>query len=108
MAEFLHTVVAAVLQFIGTWAGRWSSLNDMVTARWGAPVKWGMWILLALLGVVIIGRAARFVVNATMYILLPAAALSVILLVLMPCWSPMKTFPVMVGVTVFMWVSRAR
>ena len=108
MAELLHTILAATQQFIATWATRWSSLNDVVTARWGAPAKWGMWILVALLVVVVIGRAARFVVNATMYILLPAAALSVILLVLMPCWSPMKTFPVFVGVTTFMWVSRAR
>ena len=104
----LTTILAAVQAFVSSLATRWMALNYWVESQYGVTVKWGMWILTAIALMLLLGRAARAAMNITCFILIPSAVLSVLLLVLMPCWSPMKTFPILMGVTTFMLISRSR
>ncbi|MEW5700626.1 MAG: hypothetical protein AB1792_00120 [Candidatus Zixiibacteriota bacterium] len=108
MTTLLTTIIGAIQQFIAGLSGRWIEMNVWIESRYGAPVKWGIWILIAFGVLILLGRAAKAAVNLTFYVILPSAILTVLLLVLMPCWSPMKTFPILMGVTMFMLISRSR
>jgi hypothetical protein len=108
MIALLTTILAAIQAFVAQLAGRWIMLNAWVEGHGGVTVKWGMWILAAICLMLLAVRAARAAFNLTCFVLAPSAVLTVLLLVLMPCWSPMKTFPILMGITTFMLISRSR
>ena len=108
MMGIITTVLAAAQEFIASAAQRWTTLSALVEGRFGMMGKWFFWIATIVCLLFIVTHAARAAFNIVCYVIIPAAALSVLLLVLLPALSPMRTFPVLLGVTSVMLVARAR
>jgi hypothetical protein len=86
----VHVFVAAV------WM-RLAALDQTIQGRFGIVGKFLFWLLVAYLVLLLLTKAAKLTFAVLKYVLFPAAGLSVLLLMLVPCWSPMKTFPVLAG-----------
>jgi hypothetical protein len=92
--------------FEGLWS-RLSSLNSFIEGYFGAPGKWAFWLLVATMLLLLIGKASKLTFNVLRYVILPSVALSVILLIIFPSWSPMKSFPLFVVATTGMMLLRS-
>jgi hypothetical protein len=87
----------------------WTNLdtfNALITDHFGEPGKWAFWVLASAFVLLILGKATKIAFNVMRYVLLPSAGLAVLLLMLMPCWSPAKTFPLLIVVTTVMMLFR--
>jgi hypothetical protein len=73
-----------------------ASLNAAIEAQFGEPAKWAFWVLASTFALLLVGKAAKLAFNVLRYVILPSAAVAVVLLMLMPEWSPAKTFPLCV------------
>ena len=85
---------------------RLASLNSFIAGYFGTPGVWALWILVATATLLLVGKATKLTFNILRYVLLPSAALSVVLVMFMPCWSPMKSFPLFVALTTVMMLFR--
>lgn len=100
-------VLSAVHEFVAALATRWVTLNSLIESHVGVPGKLAVWAVLALAAFVVIGHAAKMAFNLIRYVFLPSAAIAVALLLLVPGWSPMTTFPVLLGASTLNLMARA-
>jgi len=92
-------ILGSVQVFIEDLWARMGSINSLIEGLFGAPGKWAFWILAATMVLLLAGKATKLTFNILRYVLLPSAALSVVLVMFVPAWSPMKSFPAFVAVT---------
>lgn len=92
--------------FEGLWS-RLATLNSFIEGYFGAPGKWAFWFLAGSMILLLIGKATKLTFNVLRYVVLPSVALSVALLIIFPCWSPMKSFPLFVVLTTAMMLFRS-
>jgi hypothetical protein len=99
-------ILGSVQIFIEDLWARLATLNSFIEGYFGPPGKWAFWILATTTILMLVGKAAKLTFNIMRYVLLPSAALSVVLVMFMPCWPPMKTFPMFVAATSVMMLFR--
>lgn len=99
-------ILGSVQIFIEDLWSRLATFNGFIAGYFGAPGKWAFWILAATMILLLAGKATKITFNIMRYVLLPSAALSVVLVMFMPCWPPMKTFPIFVAATTVMMLFR--
>jgi hypothetical protein len=102
-----HTLIA-VREFFAGLSGRWSDLSAAVEGYLGPIGPWVLWGVAAFFALFFISKAAKFAFDLLRLVVLPSAALSVALTMLVPCWAPMKTFPALLAVTTAMMFLRSR
>ena len=99
-------ILGSVQIFIEDLWARLATLNSFIEGYFGLPGKLAFWILATTAILLLVGKATKITFNIIRYVLLPSAALSVVLVMFMPCWSPMKTFPMFVAATTVMMLFR--
>jgi len=99
-------ILGSVQVFIEDLWARMATFNGYIEGYFGAPGKWAFWILAATTILLLVGKATKLTFNIMRYVLLPSAGLSVVLVMFMPCWQPMKTFPMFVAATTVMMLFR--
>ncbi|GAB4313696.1 MAG: hypothetical protein Kow0074_00340 [Candidatus Zixiibacteriota bacterium] len=107
MPGLLAYILGTVQVFVTDLWTQLASLNVAIESQFGAPAKWAFWILAATFILLLVGKATKLAFNVLRYVILPSAAMAVVLLMIMPCWSPMKTFPLFVVVTTAMMLFRS-
>jgi hypothetical protein len=83
-----------------------ASVNSFIEGHFGVPGKWAFWLLIGTMILLLVGKATKLTFNVLRYVLLPSVALSVVLLIVFPCWSPMKSLPLFVAATTAMMLFR--
>ena len=99
-------ILGSVQIFIEDLWSRLASFNSFIEGYFGPPGKWAFWILASTMVLLLVGKATKLTFNIMRYVLLPSAALSVVLVMFMPCWPPMKTFPMFVATTTVLMLFR--
>lgn len=106
MPGLLTYILGNVQVFVTDLWANLATFNTFIEGHFGEPGKWAFWILASSIVLLVVGKATKLAFNVMRYVLLPSAALAVVLLMLMPCWSPAKTFPLFVVVTTVMMLFR--
>ena len=99
MPGLLANIVVAVEQLAGRMSGHWTDISQAVLLQFGPAGQWALWGLVAFFVLFVASKATGFAFDVTRFVLLPAAALTVALIVLIPAWDPTKTFTAMMAVT---------
>ncbi|MBD3297770.1 MAG: hypothetical protein GF341_03865 [candidate division Zixibacteria bacterium] len=107
MPGLLAYILGTVQVFINDLWSQLGGLNTAIESQFGEPAKWAFWILAAAFILLLVGKATKLTFNILRYVILPSAAMAVVLLMIMPCWSPAKTFPLFVVVTTAMMLFRS-
>ena len=106
IAGLLAYILGSVQVFLAAAWTRLAALDQMIQGRFGILGKCVFWLFIAGLALVLLAKATAITFNVLRFVLVPAAVLTVVLLMLVPCWSPMKTFPILAGVCVFAMLAR--
>jgi hypothetical protein len=93
----LAYILGSVQVFLAASWTRLAALDQMIQGRFGILGKCLFWLLIAGLALLVVGKATKITFNILRLVLIPAAVLTIVLLMLVPCWSPMTTFPVLAG-----------
>jgi len=97
IAGLLAYILGSVQVFLAELWTRLAALDHMIQGRFGILGKYVLWMLVASLVLLLLAKATRITFDVLRYVVVPAAMLTVLLLMLVPCWSPMKTFPILSG-----------
>jgi len=103
----LAYILSSVQVFLAELWMRLAALDHLIQGRFGILGKFVLWFLVASLVLLLLAKATKFTFNIVRFVLVPAAVLSVLLLMLVPCWSPMKTFPILSGACALAMVMRS-
>lgn len=103
----LAYILGSVQVFFEDLWSRLASLNNFIEGYFGAPGKWAFWVLVSAMLLLLIGKAGKITFNVLRYVLLPSAALSVVVLMIFPAWSPMKSFPLFVVLSTVLMLFRS-
>lgn len=106
IAGLLAYILGSVQVFLAAVWMRVAALDQMIQGRFGIIGKFVFWLLAAYLMLFLISKATRFTFGFLKLVLLPAGGLSIVLLMLVPCWSPMKTFPILTGACALVTLTR--
>lgn len=104
---FLAYILGSVQVFFEDLWSQLATFNGFIESYFGAPGKWAFWILISTVTLLLIGKATKLTFNVLRYVLLPSAALSVVLVMIFPCYSPMKSFPLFVALATVMLLFRS-
>jgi len=107
MPPLVTYILGSVQVFVEDLWTRLASFNLMIESYFGPPGKWAFWILLSSVTLLLLGKAAKVAFDVFRFVLLPSAALSVVLLMLVPEWSAMKSFPVFVALSAVVMLFRS-
>jgi len=106
IAGVLAYILGSLQVFLGTLWTRLAALDQLIQGRFGIWGKSLFWLLIAAFALLLLAKATKITFNILRLVVIPAGVLTVVLLMLMPCWSPMKTFPVLAGLCTFAMVVR--
>ncbi len=107
MPGLLAYILGTVQVFINDLWSQLAGLNTAIESQFGEPAKWAFWVLASAFLLLLVGKATKLTFNILRYVILPSAAMAVVLLMIMPCWSPAKTFPLFVVATTAMLLFRS-
>lgn len=107
IAGLASYMLSTVHVFLGALWGRVVALDFYLQNHFGRLGKYAVWAFVIFVVFVLAGHATKFTFQVVRYVLLPSAMLTVVLLMLMPCWAPMKTFPVFVAVSSVIALARS-
>jgi len=107
MPGLVTYILGSVQVFVEDLWSRLATFNTLIESYFGAPGKWAFWILLSTVLLLLLGKAAKVAFDVFRYVLIPSAALSVVLLMLAPEWSAMKSFPVFVALSAVVMLFRS-
>ena len=108
MAGILAHTLIAVRDFFSGLSGRWSDISAAVEGYLGPIGPYVLWGVAAFFGLFFLSKATKLAFDLLRLVVLPSAALSIALAMLVPCWLPMKTFPALLAVTTAMMFLRGR
>ena len=74
---------------------RLTALDLVIQGRFGILGEYVFWGLIAGLVLLFLAKATKITFNILRFVVFPATVLTVVLLMLVPCWSPTKTFPIL-------------
>ncbi len=106
IAGLLAYILGNVQVFLAAVWMRVAALDQLIQGRFGIIGKFLFWLTVAFLVLFLITKAASLIFRVLTLVLMPAAVLSIVLLMLMPCWSPMKTFPILTGACALVTLTR--
>jgi hypothetical protein len=98
----------AVQQFFDGFSERWNALSATAASYLGPAGPWVLWGLVAFVVLFLLSKLTKLAFDLLRLVVLPSAAMSIALTMLVPCWAPMKTFPAFLAVTVAMMFLRSR
>ncbi len=103
----LAYILGSLHVFVESFWARCTALNTLIEGYFGPPGKWAFWMLVCTVLLLLVGKATKVSFNVLKYVLIPSIGLSVVLVMLVPCWSPMKTFPILVSLTTVMMLVKS-
>ncbi len=107
MTTGLAYILGSLHVFVESFWGRCTALNTFIEGYFGPPGKWAFWILASTVLLLLVGKASKVSFNVLRYVLIPSVGLSVVLVMLVPGWSPMRSFPIFVCLTTIMMLVRS-
>jgi len=95
IAGLLAYILGSVQLVLAALWTRLAALDQMIRGRFGILGEYIFWGLIAGLVLLLLAKATKATFNILRFVLFPAAILTVVLLMLVPCWAPTKTFPIL-------------